>query len=309
MIKTASKISVALYVLSLSSIALAAPKDKQKTPEIPSVKCESRGESIRRCYVLGDANELELRISKDGGQVFMTLEEPATMAFNDDYIETHFTEKSVLFTLKKNKLPKGHKLIVRTRSMILTLKFRVVTAKSDSQVQVLRAGQEDLDLAVLERVDTIQKELEEEHREALNDLEAKAARMSRQYILSEVHARGAKISEPGGDLRARENFLVFRATKVVRIGSEQLLKVTLQERGGDTFLVGQFKVLLSQGGATKELDTDFRCGSMSVRPGKKVACYISLGSIDRARGNVTIDIEAQGENKRRTVRLNRVELP
>ena len=118
---------VFLSTLILFGGAEAMAGKKAALKDSAAAKCESRGESIRRCFVGSDAAELELNIAKNGGQIFMTLENPALMALDDAYVNAHFTEKSVLFTLKNNRLPKGHKLIVRTKAMILTLTFKVVS--------------------------------------------------------------------------------------------------------------------------------------------------------------------------------------
>ena len=202
----------------MGSTAVAAPKRKPVvTSKFATAKCSPRGESIRRCLVEGDAVELRLRISRNGGKVFLTLDELPMMTLQDEYVSAAANEKSILFTLKDNRLPTGHKLIVKTSSMTLTIKFDVVSTKSDSQVQVVRADQAQKDMVVEERVRARVAQLEKEHRAALNALDAKAARIARKHTLNQLQDnQGGRIIPPAGEVRAREDFLVFRALTSIR---------------------------------------------------------------------------------------------
>ncbi len=303
-------IACVLALVGFVHTASAAPKSQRaKVDRSASAKCESRGDSIRRCLVEGSAAELELLISPNGGQIFMTLEEPPTMAIEDRYVKVHSTEKSVLFTLKdNNRLPKNHKMIVTTESMTLTIRFRVVSSGSDSQVQIVRADKAARDQAVDARVAAIRAELEKKHRSALNKLDAKAARLARQQVLDALHDGGGRIGPPGGELRKRNDFLVLRAVTSIRIGGEYYLKVSIQERKGDTFSIDEFKGQIRQGTVKRSIEPAFRCGSMRVRPGKTVYCYVALGKFNERLGYPKLDLLVTGEAGERSVRIEDVRL-
>tara|TARA_R110002073_G_scaffold336530_1_gene534779 strand:- start:4485 stop:5051 length:567 start_codon:yes stop_codon:yes gene_type:complete len=186
--------------------------------------------------------------------------------------------------------------------------LRDVSSGGDTQVHILRASNADRDRLVEARVQARLAEYKSEHKKALNDLEKKAAILARQSLLNELHASGGSISSPSGEVRARNDFLVLRATKGIRIGKERLLQVSIEERKGDTFSIGEFNVTVTQNGAKRSVDADFRCSEMRVRPGKQVSCYVSLGTVDKSRGKASVDIAVAGEGGERSVRLRKVDI-
>jgi len=310
--KTVTSICIALFLAFSATLAVAAPKRKP-APDMEgssaAAKCEAKGKFVRRCLVEGNAAELPLRISKDGGQIFMTLGEPATLALKDKFITTQMQGNSVVFLLNENKIPKGHKIVIRTKSMVLTLTFKVVSSGSDSQVQIVRADKADRDLVVDERVRMRVAELEKEHRATLNALDAKAGRLARKRMLNQLQDnKGGRIAKPSGEVHAREDFLVFRALTTIRIGDDRVLEVSVEERKGDTFAIEKFNVSISQAGAKRALDPEFRCDAMRVLPGETVKCFISLGAISKRRGRAKVDIRVEGEDGRRSVRLRKVNI-
>jgi len=308
--KTTTSICIALFLIFSATVATAAPKRKKGKKEAPVAtksNCETTGKSIKRCYVDGDAAEFALTINR-GSTLLVTLEEPPVFASGDPYMKSEASDTSVLFKMRQGSLPKGHSLLIRTATSTITLMFSDVASGGDSQVHITRAGNENRDRLVEQRVKERLAQYKKEHLKALNELEAKAARLSRSNLLSELNADGGRITEPGGQTRAREDFLVFRATNAVRIGKERFLKISIEERKGDTFSIGEFKVSVSQNGTKKTVDVDYRCGAMRVRPGKTVACYLSLGSIDKKRGRAVVDVVVVGEDGERSARLSGVDI-
>jgi hypothetical protein len=308
--KTTTSICIALFVVFSATMAIAAPKrkkGKRKAPAATATNCETTGVSIKRCYVDGDAAEFALTINR-GSTLLVTLEEPPVFTSGDPYMQSEASDTSVLFKMRKDSLPKGHSLVIRTATTTITLMFSDVTSGGDSQVHIARADNAGRDSIVEARVEARLAEYKAEHKKALNNLEKKAARLSRDYLLNELHERGSRITAPAGAVRAREDFLVFRATKTVRIGKERFLQVSIEERKGDTFSIRDFKVEVTQKGAKRTLDADFRCGDMRVRPGKVVGCFVSLGGIDKKRGRALVDIVVVGEDGERSASLRGVDI-
>tara|TARA_R110002073_G_scaffold336540_1_gene534881 strand:- start:4824 stop:5744 length:921 start_codon:yes stop_codon:yes gene_type:complete len=305
--KTLLTVSIAI-LLGFTTTAAAKRRPAKATPaKAAADNCESIGESIKRCFVEGDADEVHLNISPDY-PLIVTFEEKPDFAIGDNYIKANATDNHILFALKAARLPKGHKILVRTQTTTLTIHFKSVSKGADSQVQILRGDNEHRDLVVEQRVAAIRKELKAEYKQKLNTLDERANSIARKRLLQAIHEDGSQIARPSGEVRSRQDFLVLRAEKVLRIGNERFVLVTIEERKGDTFEIGNFTASVSHNGTKRSVDADFRCGSMAARPGQTVKCYISLGSI-RKRGKLSAQIKVEGASGSRSVQLTGIGIP
>lgn len=302
---------VAIATLLCARPALGERKEKQATPKVEAGKeadgCESTGLSTKRCSISGDSAELHLRIS-NAHPVIVTLDELPSFTYNDPYIAHQVTEQFVLFKLRKDKLPKGHNLILRTESMTITLFFTVVSSGGDSQVHIERSDRAGQNRVVEARVAERTAALEREHAKALEGLEARAKSLARKQFLNQVFMDGSQVGKPAGAVRNRNDFLVLRATDTIRIGKERLLQISIEERKGAIFTIGSLSASLEQRGTKRTLDVDFRCERMVIRPGKTVRCTVSLGEIDKRSGRALISVRVDGADGQRSVGLDSVDI-
>lgn len=302
-----------MSLLAVPVIADAKPKKKVKKKQEATVKtenvsgqCSPTGETTRECFVKGSSAELHLNISKNY-PLIVTFDEAPDFAYADPYIQGEANGNFILFRLKGGRLPRNHNLLVRTQTMTLTLYFHEKT-KGDSQVHIKKADRANVDAEVARRVAEAEEALKADYKKQLNALDERASQLARTHFLEEFVASGSDQGTPGGQIRARNDFLVLRALKAVRIGNERMLQVTVQERKGDAFTIGNIRTSLTQGDTGRELDSDFRCASLAVRPGATTDCYISLGSVSAKRGKAKVQVTVEGAAGQRSVTLSGVSL-
>lgn len=293
-----------LFLVALASLAIATPalakqsRKKGKDPKLaPTASCEKTGASTKRCAIMGNSAELRLKISR-AHPLILTLAEKPTFAIKDPYIGHQITEEFILFKLKKDKLPKGHSILVRTESMTLTIFFDVVPTGGDSQVEVVRADQAELDLEVEARVAEEAEQNEADYRQKLTDLDGRVKEEARAQLLTSVHSHGIKSQSPGGEVQSRHDFLVLRAKRSHRVGQERLIEISIEERKGNLFAISGITAMIKQGTAARKVDGGFRCSTMEVRPGKEVKCTVALGAIDKKLGRASVEIKVTGSGSR-----------
>lgn len=292
--------AAALCLAHAQSASAAVTKKERpnvrKAGAEPSAICEATGVSTKRCSVHGNSAELHVNISR-AHPLLVTLDEPPNFTYKDPHIAYRITDTFILFKLKKDTLPKGHNLLLRTETMTISLFFHVVEGGGDSQVHIQRSDRVEQDRIVEERVAKLEK-----------GLAKAAARLARKQILEEIHLGGSQVGKPAGQVRARHDFLVLRATDIIRLGKERLLKISIEERKGSSYPIGQITASVEQGGAKRNLDVGVRCTRRRVRPGKTVACTLSLGAIDKRRGRALVSVKVDGADGQRSVSLDAVDI-
>lgn len=304
-------ITVVAIGMALATTALAKPKQLKAPARKPSVVvpdlCKATGQSTKVCYVEGQTAEIHVNISRDY-PILVMLDELPNFAYDDPYIQHQVTQEYVIFKLLRDKLPKGHNLILVSDSMTITLYFHEVKKGGDSQVHIQRADRAGQDQQVEARVAARVAELEAEHKKLLRDLDIRAERMAQKQFLDSVHNYGSHIGKPAGEVHARGDFVVLRATDVVRIGKQRLLLVSVEERKGDVFTIGDFSASVTQKGVKRSVDVQYRCARTRVRPGSVVRCTLSLGSIDKRKGRAIVKLRLAGADGERAVSLDAVNI-
>lgn len=292
--------------------ASPAVADEIKKSSSCSYRIENGKESsIKECLVYDGVAEFEI-VVRPGAPVLVRLDEPMRQMTphpdDDPYllIAASSSHKDVIYELRGDKLAKRHSTTITTESMVLTLRWRISDDSADSQVHISRGDRADKDEEVERRVAEQLKEWKDKYEQDYAALDARARRLAQKHLLSQVH-KGVSSEDP--DRRpTRDSFIVLRAERVVRIGDERFLRISVQNRDRPTLHIGTIRAWLERGKHREAIETIWMCDTTALRAGKRTPCTLALslpevpGKADRVR------VRVDGRNKKRSVVLDGIDV-
>lgn len=247
--------------------------------------------TMRDCWVGGQgrlSGEWSIPIARNAA-VQIQFDEPITMAVpkSDSRMRIGLGSDFIVYDVTGNLPSEGWVATVQTASYTVTLHFQLVDGgQGDSAVFVGRADRGARDAELDRRLAEERAKLEADYDKRLAALDRKAATLARQHMVDEVHA-GYGTHDPG--VRpTRDDDIVLRAERVIRIGSSRYLELTVQNKDSALLHIETVQVSI-EGAAARPLKAPWTCDTRTVRVRKRARCTIAFESdSDRSRVRLTV---------------------
>jgi hypothetical protein len=271
-------------------------------------------QTIKDCQVRGNAGEFDVEIAFRQ-TLLVRLDEPLVMVVPaSDHQMTITTATNpdgsivpgtdyVIYDLKSDALRAGWSSSITTASYDVTLRFRRVGDRGDSQAHVALQDRAERDRVCAHLVET-----ERERQRTECDRERSAVESSAEVrartALATSFLHGVTQSSPG--VRpVRQDDVVLRAEGVIRMKRHpaRYLAITLENREPPTFHIEAIEAWLERGAApTREpLDLVWVCEQTIVPDGKRIPCLLDLGLTAPPGKNDRVGVRVFGQGKRRSV--------